>query len=260
MLARNEKGEIISLMASQALEAINESGGAELSMAVWYVANDTDYKGRSVVKELGSTAMKEFLQKAHDQSRPVKAIIGEAQMASTIEDIMEEAKENGVKMTKKQAIEEQKNQERQEAQREKMFNRYAGMKRLYGKKKNGELFEVLYEAPPEDESANGDESHFMASMIDGSNSISKEDYMGLVRGIHGQYTRPEYFSSEYFIFLAQQEGQEINPQDVTSEAVEAYRQRYLKITEKIQKKLEKRLKPAQGDLIFLSERERRAEY
>ncbi len=87
--------------------------------------------------------------------------------------------------------------------------------------------------------------------------MSKEEYLEFVKGIHSQYTRPEYFTPEYFTFLAEQEGEKVDPEDVTPEAVEKHRQRYLKITEKIQQKIEKKLKPAQGDLVLLSEREKR---
>jgi hypothetical protein len=226
--ARDAEGKIVSLLSSQMVESKNKAGEDELSMVVWYVANDPEYKGKSVVKEIGSAALKGFLQKAQEQLKPVKAVLGEAEMG-----------------------------DEDEVRREKAFNRYADMKRLYGKDKKGRLTEVLYEAPPEDESTKGAPAHFMAKMVDGSKSMSKEEYVALVRGIHAQYTRPEYFTPEYFAFLAEQEGEEVNPSDMTPKAIEKYRQRYLKITEKIDQKIEKSLKSMQGDLVFLSERERR---
>jgi hypothetical protein len=226
--ARDEAGKLITLMSSQMVETKTESGESELSMIAWYVANREGYKGKSLVKEVASAALFDFLQKAQQELKPVKAILGEAELGD------EDA-----------------------ARREKAFNRYAGMKRIYGKDKKGKLSEVLYEAPPEDESTKGAPANFMVRLIDGRNTMSKEEYMELVRGIHGQYTRPEYFTPEYFKFLAEQEGEEIDPEDVTSEAVDAYRQRYLGITEKIQGKIERKLEPAQGDLVLLSEREKR---
>ena len=223
--ARDVEQKIITLLSSNLVETKTESGESELSMVVWYVANSPDYKGKSLVKEVAGTALSDFLDRAKQELKPVKAILGEAELGDD-----------------------------DAARREKAFNRYAGMKRIYGKDKKGKLSEVLYEAPPEDEGA---PANFMVRLIDGRNTMSKEEYLEFVKGIHSQYTRPEYFTPEYFTFLAEQEGEKVDPEDVTPEAVEKHRQRYLKITEKIQQKIEKKLKPAQGDLVLLSEREKR---
>ena len=59
--------------------------------------------------------------------------------------------------------------------REKAFNRYAGMKRVYGRDKKGKLSEVLYEAPPEDESTKGAPAHFMVKMVDGRETMSQQE-------------------------------------------------------------------------------------
>jgi hypothetical protein len=205
------------------VETKTESGESELSMVVWYVANREGYKGKSLVKEVAATALSDFLERSKQELKPVKAILGEAELGD------EDA-----------------------ARREKAFNRYAGMKRIYGRDKKGKLSEVLYEAPPEDESTKGAPANFMVRLVDGKNTISKEEYMAIVKGVHGQYTRPEYFTSEYFAFL-----EEGDPSDFPQEDVDKYRQRYLGIVEKIQQKIEKKLKPAQGDLVLLSEREKR---
>lgn len=226
--ARDEQGKLITLMSSQTVETKTDSGESELSMIVWYVANGEEYKGKSLIKEVGASAVSDFLEKAKQQLKPAKAILGES--------------ESG---------------DEDEMKREKAFNRYAGMKRVYGKNKKGELSEALYEAPPEDESTKGAPAHFMARMIDGSDTMSKEEYMTIVKGIHSQYTRPEYFTPEYFAFLAEKEGEEVDPEDMTQGSVDEYRQRYLGIVEKIQQKIEKKLKPAQGDLVLLTEREKR---
>ncbi|MCX6721537.1 MAG: hypothetical protein NT026_02990 [Candidatus Staskawiczbacteria bacterium] len=223
--ARDAEGKMVSLLSSQMVESKNKLGESELSMVVWYVANDPDYKGKSVTKQLGAAALEGFLQKAKDQLKPAKAILGEAELG-----------------------------DEDEAKREKAFNRYADMKRLYGKDKKGKLFEVLYEAPPEDESTKGAPAHFMAKMVDGNNTLSKGDYMELVKGIHAQYTRPEYSTPEYAAF--EYGGK---PEDYSLEKVEGGRQRYIGVVENIQTKIEKKLKPAQGDLVFLSEREFRKE-
>lgn len=223
--ARDEEGKLVSLLSSQKVETKNKSGEEELSMVVWYVANDPDYRGKSVTKDLGAAAMADFLQVAKQELKPVKAILGEA--------------ESG---------------DEDESKREKAFNRYAGMKRIYGRDKNGKLSQALYEAPPEDESTKGAHANFMVRLIDGRNTMSKDEYMSIVKGVHDQYTKPEYFTSEYFAFL-----EEGDPEDFPQEDVDKYRERYLGIVGKIQKKIEKSLKPAQGDLVLLSERERRAE-
>jgi len=223
--ARDEQGKLMSLLSSQLVETKNKAGESELSMIFWYVANDPEYKGRSVAKGLGTAALTDFLKRAQDQLKPVKAILGEAEMG-----------------------------DEDEAKRERAFNRYAGMDRLYGKKKNGELFEVLYEAPPEDESTKGAPAHFMVRMVDGSKTISQEDYMELVKGIHSQYTRDEYFTPEYYAFMSG-----VSPKLLKlAHVAQMYHKRYKKITEKIDQKLEKKVNEAQGDLVLLSEREKRA--
>lgn len=142
--ARDAEQKIITLLSSNLVETKTNSGESELSMVVWYVANDPEYKGKSVVKELGAAAMADFLQKAKDQLKPVKAILGEAE-----------------------------SEDDDEIRREKAFNRYAGMRRVYGKDKKDKLFEAVYEAPPEDESTKGAPAHFMARMIDGSRRLFK---------------------------------------------------------------------------------------
>lgn len=226
--ARDAEGKLITLLSSNLVETKTEAGDPELSMVVWYVANREGYKGKSLVKEVASVALSDFLKKAKQDLKPVKALLGEAELGD----------DDAVR-------------------RERVFNRYAGMKRIYGKDKKNRLSEVLYEAPPEDESTKGAPANFMVRLIDGKNTMSKEEYMELVKEIHAQYTRPEYFTPEYFKFLADQEREEIDPEDFTPEAVDKYRQRYSAIAEKIQKKIEKKLKPAQGDLVLLSEREKR---
>jgi hypothetical protein len=221
--ARDAEGKLITLMSSQMVETKTESGESELSMVVWYVANREGYKGKSVLKEVGAAALSDFLKKCQQELKPAKALLGEAELGD----------DDAVR-------------------REKAFNRYAGMKRVYARDKKGKLSEVLYEAPPEDESTKGAPANFMVRLIDGKNTMSKEEYLELVRGVHSQYTRPEYFTSEYFAFL-----EEGDPRDFPQEDVDKYRQRYLGIVEKIQQKIEKKLKPGQGDLILLSEREKR---
>ena len=221
--ARDGEGKLVTLMSSQMVETKTESGESELSMVVWYVANREGYKGKSVVKEVAASAIADFLERAKQELKPVKAILGEAELGD----------DDAVR-------------------RERAFNRYAGMKRIYGKDKKEKLSEVLYEAPPEDESTKGAPANFMVRLIDGRGTMSKEEYMSIVRGVHDQYTRPEYFTSEYFAFL-----EEGDPIDFPQKDVDKYRQRYLGITEKIQQKIERKLKPAQGDLVLLSEREKR---
>ena len=221
--ARDAEGKLITLLSSNSVETKTESGQSELSMVVWYVANREGYKGKSVVKEVAATGLSDFLKRAKQELKPVKAILGETELGD----------DDAVR-------------------RERAFNRYAGMKRVYGKDKNGKLSEVLYEAPPEDESTKGAPANFMVRLIDGRDTLSKEEYMSIVKGIHSQYSRPEYFTSEYFAFL-----EEGDPKDFPQEDVDKYRQRYLGITEKIQQKIEKKLKPVQGDLVLLSEREKR---
>jgi hypothetical protein len=226
--ARDAEGKLITLMSSQMVETKTDAGDPELSMIVWYVANRSGYRGKSLVKELAGVALSDFLVRSQQELKIAKAILGEAELGD----------DDAVR-------------------REKAFNRFAGMNRVFGKNKKGELSEVLYEAPPEDESAKGAPANFMVRFVDGSNAMNKEEYIKLVRGIHRQYTRPEYFTPEYFNFCAEQEGEEVDPKVTTPEAVDQYRQRYLGIVEKIQAKLEKRIKPFQGDLVLLSEREKR---
>jgi hypothetical protein len=226
--ARDEEGKLITLLSSQTVETKNEAGETDLSMVLWYMANRENYKGKSLVKDVASIAFSDFLGKAKNELKPVKAILGEVELGD----------DDAVR-------------------REKAFNRYFGIKRVYGKNKSGSLIEAPYEAPPEDESTKGAPANFMARLIDDRNTMSKEEYMQLVRGIHDQYTKSEYFTPEYFTFLAEQEGEKINPEDVTLEAVNEYRGRYLGIVGKVQQKIEKKLKPIQGDLVLLSEREKR---
>lgn len=221
--ARDAEGNLVSLMCSQIIETETDAGGSELSMIVWYVANREGYKGKSLVKEVAAVALSDLLNKAKQEQKSIKALLGEAELG-----------------------------DEDEVRREKAFNRYAGMRRVHGKGKNGKLSEALYEAPPEEEFTTGEPAHFMVRLLDGRNSISKEEYMQFVRALHAQYTREEYFTSEYVAFT---EGGE--PEDYPAEAVEKYRQQYVRIISRIQKKIEKNIKRFQGDLILLSEREKR---
>jgi len=217
-IARDEQtGKIACLLSSQNLETQNAEGQKELSMLIWYVATSKDYKGRSVVRNLASAALTDLMKKSQDELKPIKAVMGET-----------------------------------EPEVEKVFNRYAGMRRVYEKDKDGNMSEVPYLCPPEDESEEGVPAHFMMRSMDGKDSISRAEYMELVKAIHGQYTREEYFTPEYFAYL-----EDVKPEEVSKESVDQYRKRYLGITENIQKDLEESLKKGTGDLVFMTAKERK---
>jgi hypothetical protein len=116
---------------------------------------------------------------------------------------------------------------------EKYMNRL-GLDRIYYKDANGKTSRVPYECPPEDESTKGVSEHFMIKLLDGRKNMPKQEFLNLVDGVYAQYSRPEYFEDD-----------------------ERGRQCYLKIIAKIREKLVKSLEGVDGDLFFMSERERR---
>jgi len=218
-VARDEKGKIVSYMQSQTIETQSASGTPELSMVVWYLQTDNKSKVANpmVTKSVASECFANLLKKSQEELKPIKAMFTEA-----------------------------------EPEVERIFNLYPGMKRVYGTTADGKLMEAPYLCPPEDESTEGVPAHFMIKMLNGESSISKDDYMALAKSIHDQYTREQYFTPEAFAYA-----EELDPKDVDPDAVKAYWENYKGITKNIQTQMESALESVEGDLTFLSAKERK---
>lgn len=214
-VARDNEGNIISYLQAQVVESEAPDGSSELSEMVWYILTSKGYKGKSVVRELFTCAGKDLLEKAKQELKPVKAFLGET-----------------------------------EDEVELMMNRYK-LKRVYAKDKKGEVFEVPYESPPEDESEEGVPEHFMIRLLDGRQNMPVEEFLRIVDGVYGQYTNPKYATIEY---LKSIKGEDAN---VTQEDVNEEAKWYLGVVNAIRQKLADSLSSVDGDLFFMSETEGR---
>jgi len=215
-IARDEEGKMISLLQTQTMETLSEEGKPEISLLLWFIAQDKDFKGVTS-RDLLSNCFEDLLKKSQDELKPVKALIGE-----TVPEV------------------------------EKLSNFY-GLKRVYGKDKDGKTFEVPFEDPPEDESTEGVPEHLMIRLLNGENNISPKSLLSLVDGLYGQYTREEYSSPEYLQFLAEEEDDD--SEQVTPEMAKMYRQGYAGITAEIREKLATALEATDGDLFFMTQKE-----
>lgn len=226
-----ENGEIISALQAQLLHLPTRKGMTpEAMFAVWYVETNPEYVGKPVTRELVIQSMRGSLAHAKENMIKMKGIIGET-----------------------------------EPEVEKLFNRY-GVERLYYTDKKGNIVEMPYLAPPEDEVSEGAPAHIALRLFDDRRQMPWNEFMGVIDTIYSQYTRPEFFTPEYLKFaeeyythLSDEQRQEVSTPNITPAKAERYRQRYMKKAEKIKERLQNESKKSvDGQLFFMSERERRA--
>lgn len=228
-VGRDAEGKMASILQSERVEIPPTKEGERpgLMFLVWYVATDKEYKGKPLTRDLFKLAMQDLLEKSKKELKPVKVFAGET-----------------------------------EDEVEGMFNRY-GLNRLYYKNKQGETMEVPFECPPEDESSQGVPEHLMLRMLDDKKTISKEELLGVVDSIYGEYTKSEYFSVDYLKYAQEFYKEDLDAVEanvpINSVTANVYYRNYKRIVSGIRKKLEKSLKKADGELFFKSRRDRRQE-
>jgi len=160
-LVRNEKGEIVSVLNSQLAELSRGAGGQkEETLVVWYVVTDPGSRGRGLATELYLAAYSSAFGKVAERNSRLLAITGET--------------ESGV---------------------EGYLNKM-GRRRSYYEDKDGNFVEIPYKSPPSDADSDAQSEHFMAMFLDDRKQCATDDFLRLVRGIYGQYTRPEYFERD----------------------------------------------------------------
>lgn len=221
-LYRDQKGSIVSSLQTQNIEVPNEAGTEpEMLFTVWYVATHSGYKGKPVTRELMTKAAANFLKVAKDKNQGVVGFIGET--APKVESLN---------------------------------NRYYHLRRLYIETVNNEAKEIAFMDPPEDESREGIPEHLMYRPIDDRNEITTAELMRLVRAIHSQYYRDEYFTVDHL--KREDEHLGLDPKKVTVKSAQKFHDSYRNLTISIGDDVEKSLAESKdGKVHLLTSRDRR---
>lgn len=211
-LVRGESGEIVSLLQSANVNVKSLEGQPDrLLFTTWYVATDPNYKGRPVTREMFIAAMQDTLKSAKEQNKEVLGAAGET--VSSVEALL---------------------------------SRYYGLKRMYYQTEKA-YEEVVFLAPPEDESTKGVPEHFMLRLIGNKDQLSTIELMEIFRSIYGEYTRPEYFTPTH----SREEATEFQGKLINNITAPIYHMYYRSMVERIRKQVSKKLEKAKDAKIFL---------
>ncbi len=206
-----------AVTAALQAQLVDLEGGAAM-LVVWYVAAVPGL--RTPARELFTRALADSLAAARARGRAVAAIVGETRPAV-----------------------------------ERTFNRY-GLRRVYYRTPAGRLAEVPYRVPNDDLSDVVSE-HLILIRLDGRADLEVAELLAIVRALHHEYLRPEYYTPAALRASERHRGHPLPMSATRDEAsAAAYRDAFSASLARCRAELEHQLRGAEA-LVLLGERERR---